>query len=275
MIRKGAPVEDSFGEWLGRRHGADSAQAASGLAGPLTFDADPARLSARFVQDRIKRILMHQPPVARYPVGGWSALVDRLATYARAVGVNIHTASRVGSLDDLEHGPVIVAVEPSAARRFLGDLLPRAENRGVVYLDVGLVRRRGDPYIVFDLDEAGFVANYSAVVPGLAPQGHELVQAMVGLRLGEELGDGEARVARLLDAAFPDWQERTVWQRRAIVRESTGAVDLPGTTWQDRTPVAFREGVWLVGDWVAAPGHLAEVSCTSAISAAAAAIQAT
>ncbi len=45
----------------------------------------------------------------------------------------------------------------------------------------------------------------------------------------------------------------------------TGAVDLPGTSWRDRPAVDRGDGVYLVGDQVAAPGLLAEVSFNSAL----------
>jgi phytoene dehydrogenase-like protein len=272
-LLRSAPVEENFRSWVEKRHGPDSASAAAAFAGVLTFDSDPGRLSAAFVQHRLRRILLHQPPVARYPVGGWSALIDRLAAHARSLGVTIETGHKVQTIDDLDDGAVIVAVEPSAARRVLGDRSLRPESPRTALLDLGLTRRRGDPYLVFDLDYAAFVARYSAVVPGLAPPGHDLVQAMVGLGSGEDLAAGEARLSELLDSALADWRNRTVWSRRLIVRESSGAVDLPGSTWRDRTPVAIADAAWLVGDWVAAPGHLAEVSFNSARRAAKEAVE--
>jgi phytoene dehydrogenase-like protein len=139
-------------------------------------------------------------------------------------------------------------------------------------LDVGLERRRGDPWIIFDLDEAVFVNRFSAIVPSLAPPGHDLVQACVGLRPTEGLESGIARISRVVDLAFPGWRDRMTYHRRGLVTDATGAVDLPGTTWRDRPPVAHADGVWLAGDWVAAPGHLAEVSCTSAVQAAQSAV---
>jgi hypothetical protein len=90
----------------------------------------------------------------------------------------------------------------------------------------------------------------------------------------ETLDDAEARSQAVLDAVSPDWRRRVEWRRRAAVREATGAVDLPGTTWRDRPAVDQGGGLWLAGDWVAAPGHLAEVSCTSAVTAARAAVSA-
>ena len=47
----------------------------------------------------------------------------------------------------------------------------------------------------------------------------------------------------------------------------TGALDLPGTTWRDRPAVARGDGVFVAGDWTAAPGLLSEVAFTSAVEA--------
>jgi hypothetical protein len=266
-----APVDSDLRTWLtgrwGDSEGAHDAEAMGSLAGVLTFDHDPGRLSAAFVWERVRRILLGAPPVARYVSGGWGALVDRLAAAAAERGARIETGARVGNLDELGAGPVIVAVEPGAARRLLGDEGLRPVAPRVALLDVGLVQRRGDPYLVLDADEAGFVTRTSAVIP-TAPDGHQLIQAHMGLRPGEDLASGVGRIERLLDEAFPDWRGREVWRRRSVVAEATGALDLPGTTWRDRPPVAHADGVWLAGDWVAAPGHLAEVSCNSAVSAA-------
>ncbi len=276
-----APVDTDLRSWLAGRWGdRDSdtdgdhdAEAMGGLAGVLTFDHDPGRLSAAFVWERVRRILLAPRPAARYVAGGWSALVDRLAAAATERGVRIETGARVGALDDLGPGPVIVAVEPGAARRLLGDDRLCATSPRVALLDIGLVGRRGDPYIVLDADEAGFVTRTSAVIP-TAPAGHHLIQVHMGLRPGEDLASGVGRIERLLDGAFPAWRDREVGRRRSVVSESTGALDLPGTTWRDRTQVAYGDGVWLAGDWVAAPGHLAEVSHASAVTAARQATQA-
>jgi hypothetical protein len=53
------------------------------------------------------------------------------------------------------------------------------------------------------------------------------------------------------------------------VENSTGALDLPGTAWRDRPQVDRGNGVYLVGDMVAAPGLLTEVSFNSALAAVA------
>lgn len=267
-MRHAAPVDVDLRSWLTDRTDEETAAAVSGAAGVLTFDHDPGRLSADFVWSRVRRILLKAPPVARYVVGGWGPVVDRLAAHARAAGVRIETNARV---DELPDGPVILAVDPPAARRLLGADRLRANGPRTALLDVGLVTRRGDPYAIIDLDEAGFVDRFTAIDETLAPAGHSLIQAMIGLRPNEPLAEGISRIETILDAGYRDWRDREVWRRRAVVSEATGALDLPGSSWRDRPAIHQREHLWLAGDWVAAPGHLSEVSCNSALEAARAA----
>lgn len=274
LRRLEAPVDADLRTWATDRWGPDTATALAGLAGPLTFDHDPGRLSAAFVGERIRRILLRPTVAARYVEGGWSTLVGRVAAHARALGVAIELDAAVSAsdlADRRDRGPVVLAVEPGAARRLLGPAVVAPDERRVALLDLGLAPGR-DPYLVMDLDEAVFSTRPSAVVGEVAPDGCDLVQMSVGMRPGEELDAGVARLEAVLDGASPDWRGRVEWRRRAAVREATGAVDLPGATWRDRPAVAQGEGLWLAGDWVAAPGHLAEVSCTSAVAAAAGAV---
>lgn len=273
LRRVEAPVDQSLRGWLSDRVDESTADAVNGLAGVVTFDADPGRLSAAFVWERVTRILFHAPPVARYAVGGWSAVVDRLADHARRTGVRIETGAKVETLDDLGEGPVIVAVGPRAARALTGDANLRIESPRVALLDLGLDRRRGDPYFLSDLDEAALVDRFTAIVPSLAPRGQSLVQAAIGQRTGESLDDAIARIEALLDPAFTGWRDRLRWRRRSSVTEATGALDLPGCTWRDRPRIARGDGIFLCGDWIAAPGHLSEVSWASAVEAARGAIE--
>jgi hypothetical protein len=163
---------------------------------------------------------------------------------------------------------VILAVDPPAARRLLRESRLQSHGPRVALLDVGLVAQHGDPNIVLDLDEAAFVNRFTAVDRTLAPEHHSLIQAMIGLRPDESLDHGVGRIERILDTGYRDWRAREVWRRRAVVSESTGALHLPGSTWRDRPAIRHSEQLWLAGDWVAAPGHLAEVSCASAVAAA-------
>lgn len=261
-----APVDRSFRDWAAGVVPPDAVEAMCAAAGVLTFDHDPGRLSAAFVAERLRRILLQPRVVARYVIGGWSTLVDGLAAAASARGVRIETGARVDALP--EDGPVIVATSLGAARRLLRDPGIVATDTRTVLLDVGLRPRAGDPTIVADLDTAGWLDRFSATDASLAPGGHQLVQCHLGARPGESLGEGVARLRGLLDASFPGWREREVWRRRSLVEGQTGAVDLPGTTWRDRPAIDRGGGVALCGDMVAAPGHLAEISWASALEAA-------
>jgi phytoene dehydrogenase-like protein len=200
-------------------------------------------------------------------------VVERLAAHARAAGAVIETGAKVDRLPD---GPVIVAVGPRAARALLPGADLTVTTTATALLDVGLAPggRRG-PSALGDTDEGGFATRPTATDPSLAPTGHDLVQALLGLRPGEPAEEAGARLDALVEVGWPGWRERAVWERRMVVRESSGAVDLPGTTWRDRPAIDQGGGVWLAGDWVATPGHLAEVSCASAVTAATAVRQAT
>ena len=87
---------------------ARTAQILSAAAGVYTFHHDPGELSAEFIWGRTVRALLNAPPPARYVIGGWSALVERLEARARQLGVRIETGNCVTSLPE---PPVIVATE--------------------------------------------------------------------------------------------------------------------------------------------------------------------
>lgn len=263
-----APVERDFHGWAAERWGDEAAAAAARLLGVVTYVADPGRLSAAFVWERLLRATAPRYPTVRYLRGGWSALVDRLEARARALGVAIETGARV---DSLPAPPVIVATALPAARRLLGDPSLAWDSGRAVLLDLGLTRRAGDLFVLADLDEAGFLARYSGADPSLAPPGHSLVQAQLPLAEGEAAAAARARLERLVDLGLPDWRERAVWRRDTLAVGRSGAIDLPGRSWSDRPAIERGDGVFLAGDMVAAPGMLAEVSVASAEAAARAA----
>ncbi|HEY6622596.1 MAG TPA: FAD-dependent oxidoreductase [Acidimicrobiales bacterium] len=266
------PAAPSLAEWVGERAPTLVADALCRFMAVATFTADPGALAASFGVERAKRVL-RVPSAARYVRGGWTVLVDRLAEGAARLGVRIHLQSPVDRLP--EGGPVVVATELDRARRLLDDDSLRWPSGRVGLLDIGLVARGSDPFIVSDLDGAGWAERFSQPDPTLAPTGHSLVQVQVGLRGTETLEDGVRRAEALLDCGFGSWRERETWRRRSLLDGSTGALDLPGTSWRDRPPIDRGDGVFLCGDSVAAPGLLSEVAWASATSAGRAAVHLT
>jgi hypothetical protein len=263
-----APVDRDFTSWAAERFGPSAARAAANALGVVTYDADPGRLSAAFAWDLLLRVTAPRAPAVRYVVGGWPSVVGRMVARARELGVRIETSSRV---DALPEPPVIVATQLESARALLGAPDLAWESGRCLLLDVGLVGDRRDAFLVFDLDDAGFVERASGPDPTLAPAGHSLVQATMPLRPGEPRAAALARCEHLFDLAFPGWAARVAWRRDGVAAGRSGALDLPGSTWRDRPAIDRGDGVFLAGDLVAAPGMRGEVSINSALAAARAA----
>ncbi|MFI5806526.1 NAD(P)-binding protein [Streptomyces sp. NPDC051561] len=270
-----APVDTDFHTWATRHIGPRHARFAANAIGVAVFHHDPGTLSARFVQERLHRVLA-TPPEAKYPVGGWTSVVGRLTAHARSLGVRVETGSRLTGSDLAEaaaHGPVIVATSLAAARHLLGDDSLAWESGRSALLDLGLRTRRNDSFIVSDLDSPGWIERFTAQDPTLAPPGEQLIQAQLPLAPGESRSVGTARAEHLLDLGFPGWRSRVTHRAEALADGRTGALDLPGTTWRDRPAIDRGNGVYLAGDQVAAPGMLAEVSFNSALEAASLALR--
>jgi phytoene dehydrogenase-like protein len=259
-----APVDVSFRTWASEQVGEETAEILSRSAGILTYYHDPGELSAAFLWEPLVRGLMSAPPTARYPIGGWSTLVDLLHRHAVRLGVRIETGARV---DSLPQPPVILATELRDARELLGDPTLTWLSGHAVCLDLAIRRRRGDPFVVVDLQETGWIERYTAADKTLAPAGEELIQAQMPIRPHELAHSAAGRLERLLDAALPEWRERETWRRRQVMDGRTGALDPPGTTWRDRPRVDRGDGVFLAGDMVAAPGCLSEIAWASAVEA--------
>ena len=90
-------------------------------------------------------------------------------------------------------------------------------------LDLALRHRRGDPFVVVDLQETGWAERYTAADHSLAPRGEELIQAQMPIRPGESADAAASRLERLLDASFVDWRERETWRRRQVMNGRTGS----------------------------------------------------
>ena len=267
-----APIELDFRTWAGEQVGFEAADQIARSAGILTYHHDPGSLSAAFIWEPIMRAVLAAPPTTRYPIGGWSAIVERMEQRARALGVTIERGHPVESLPE---PPVIVATELRDARELLGDDTLQWLSGNAVCVDLVLDHRRGDPYVVADLQDAGWVERFTAVDRSLAPAGQELIQAQMPIRPGEPADAAGARLEQLLDASFVDWQDRERWRRRQIMNGRTGALDPPGKTWRDRPSIDRGSGVFLAGDMAAAPGCLSEIAWASAMRAAELALAAT
>jgi phytoene dehydrogenase-like protein len=265
-----APVDQDFRSWVTDHSDARTADLLSSLAGVYTFHHDPGELSAAFVWERSQRLLLSARPPARFVIGGWSMLVDALERHARSLGVEIVTGERA---DALPAAPVIVALELRDARALLADDSLSWPSGRTVCLDLGLDERRGDPWIVSDLESAGWAERYTAQDTSLAPAGKQLVQAQMPIRPDESADGAGARLESLLDASFEDWRSRVMWRRRQVMDGRSGALDFPGTTWRDRPAIDRGDGVFLCGDQTAAAGCLAEVAFGSAIDAGTLAVQ--
>jgi phytoene dehydrogenase-like protein len=266
-----APVELDFRSWAAEHTDERTAEMLSAAAGVYTFHHDPGSLSAAFVWPRTVRLFFSLPSPARYPVGGWGAVVDSLERRARDLGVSIQTGRAVSELPE---PPVIVATELAQARELLGDDSLSWTGGSTLCLDLALRRRRGDPFVVSDLDEAGWVERFTAADSTLAPAGEELFQAQMPMQPGEDADRAGARLEELLDASLPQWRERETWRRRQTMDLRAGAVDMPGASWRDRPAIDRGGGVFLAGDMVAAPGLLSEVSWASGIEAGRLALEA-
>jgi phytoene dehydrogenase-like protein len=259
-----APVDQDFRGWVASHADERTAAMLSAAAGVYTFHHDPGELSAAFVWRHSVRVLLSPPPTARYLVGGWSSLVQALEVRARRLGVEIETGHAVETLPE---APAIVATELGHAARLLGDETLSWPAGHTVCIDLGLAHRRGDPFVVSDLDEAGWVERFSAADPSLAPDGEELVQAQMPLRPGESTEQTSLRLERLLEASLPGLRDRERWRRRQVMEGRTGPLDHPGKSWRDRPAVDRGDGVFLAGDMAAAPGLLSEVSWASGVEA--------
>ena len=263
LLARSAPVDVSFTAWATDRFGQRAAGRAAAAGGVALFHPHPGDLSAAFVHERLRRVFA-LPPQAGYREGGWGRLMDDLGAYARRLGVQIETGRRIDRRPD---GPVIVATSLAAARALLDDDSLDWPSGQVGLLDLSLRRAPGDAFVVSDLDEGGWLEDFSVPDATLAPAGCSAVQVQLPLGPGDDRSATITRLERLADLGLPGWRDRVVFRRDAVARGRTGAVDYPGTSWRDRPAIERGDGVYLVGDQVAAPGLLSEVSVASGIRA--------
>ena len=144
----------------------------------------------------------------------------------------------------------IVATELERARELLGDSSLEWPSGNTVCLDLGIERRRGDPFVVSDLDEAGWIERFSAPDPSLAPDGEELVQAQMPVRPGESADAGgpaprsapRRLTARAGASARPGGGDRS-WRpapARSTTRARAGETDRRSTA----ATASFSPATW-------------------------------
>jgi phytoene dehydrogenase-like protein len=262
--RKGIPVDQSFRDWASRRVGEQAADMGAAASGVGLFYHDPGSLSAAFVAERLSRVYS-LPPQAAYRQGSWGTMFSDIEAYARKLGVIIELGSRVNTIED---EITIVATELESARQLLGDHSLDWPSGRTALLDLGVKRDRRDLFVVSDLDSCGWLENFTMPDPTIAPPGEHLVQMQMPIDPEASKADGITRLEIIADHALPDWRERTTYRLESLANARTGAIDFPGASWRDRPAIDRGDGVYLVGDRVAAPGLLSEVSFNSGIRAA-------
>jgi FAD dependent oxidoreductase len=262
--RPGVPVDQSFRTWASKLIGEEAAEMGASASGVGVFHHDPGSLSAAFVAERLSRVYSMRPP-ASYRRGSWGAMFEEIGAYARRLGVTIVLGSRMSSIGS---GITIVATELESARALLGDDSLEWPSGRTALLDLGVTRDRHDLFVVSDLDTCGWMENFTMPDSTIAPAGEHLVQMQMPIDSQASKADGIARLEIIADHALPGWRERTTHRLESLANARTGAVDFPGTSWRDRPAIDRGDGIYLVGDRVAAPGLLSEVSLNSGVRAA-------
>jgi hypothetical protein len=262
--RRDVPVDQSFRDWAAKLVGEEAADMGASASGVGVFHPDPGSLSAAFTAERLARVFAI-PPQASYRQGSWGAMFEEIGAYARSLGVTIELGSRVSSIGA---GIIIVATELESARALLRDDSLAWPSGRTALLDLGLTPDRRDVFVVSDLDTAGWLENFTMPDPTIAPTGEYLVQMQMPIDSEASKADGVARLEAIADQALPGWRERRTHRLESLANARTGAVDFPGTSWRDRPAIDRGDGVYLVGDRVAAPGLLSEVSLNSGVRAA-------
>jgi hypothetical protein len=262
--RRDVPIDQSFRAWASKLVGEEAAEMGASASGVGIFYHDPGSLSAAFVAERLSRVYSIPPP-ASYRQGSWGAMFEEIAAYAGGLEVIIELGSRVSSIGQ---GITIVATELESARVLLGDDNLSWPSGRAALLDLGVRRDQHDLFVVSDLEAAGWLENFTMPDPTIAPEGEHLVQMQMPIDAETSKADGVARLETIADHALPGWRERTTHRLESLANARTGAIDFPGTSWRDRPAIDRGDGVFLVGDRVAAPGLLSEVSLNSGVRAA-------
>jgi phytoene dehydrogenase-like protein len=279
------------------------------LARTATYVADMASVSADLVAAQIQMAL---DDGVEYLHGGWSTMVDGIASAARAQGAQIHTGARVrlvapdggrvrvavaahGASRDADDGgaiadggtllarrAVIAAGTPAACAALLPDPPPGWDDLGpparAACLDMAFASPP-DFTVLLGLDRPLYLIRHCPPA-ALAPPGGSVVHGLRYLRPGEDPSPDETRAELLEHARLAGIDPGGAAHVRYLHRMTVvGAVPVPGVGLAGRVDVVDtgHEGVLVAGDWVGPRGHLADAALASGEDAgrlAAAAIEA-
>ncbi|MBV8387717.1 MAG: NAD(P)-binding protein, partial [Acidimicrobiia bacterium] len=194
VLRREAPVDETFGAWAGNAFGEATADLLCRLGGLITYHHDPGALSARFMWERYRRSFLSADRV-RWISGGWLSLVDALAARARTLGVHIELDDRVMP-QTLPDAPTVIATKLSAAARVLDRGLSWPGARTAL-LDVATTSDRGWPAVIADvrsdLATCCMIERETAVDPdALGGKGGHLIQAQLGVAPDVGVAEGVA-----------------------------------------------------------------------------------
>ena len=244
------------------------------LIGVVTFDADPGRLSAAFVWERLLRVTAPQ-----FPAGALRhRRVDDGGRAARRPRPRAGSGHRDG-LTGRSRSPTPRSSWPPSWRPRGGcsvttPLWPgRAAARRC---STSALRARRRTCSWSSTSTRPGSSSGTALRTRRSPrQAIPWCRPSCPLRAGESKADGLVRLERAGRArAARLARPHHLAARRASAPARTGALDLPGRTWRDRPAIDRGDGVFLAGDMVAAPGLLGEVAFASAVEAARGAVRA-
>jgi squalene-associated FAD-dependent desaturase len=172
-------------------------------------------------------------------------------------GADIRVDSRVGSLDDLDAGAVILAVPPSEAARLLGEEPPALDDSPIVSVhmlfDRPILRR---PFAALLDSPAHWVFNRGVLTSHAPPADGEYL-TVVSSGVPELL---DVRGRELVDVMARALTERLghaelLWSRVSREPRATFAAR-PGTrrlrwTMRSRRPNVYLAGAWIASEWPA------------------------
>lgn len=270
----------SVADWLAAElEGEDARRLASTLVRVATYTADQATLSAGTAAGQTA---MAAWPGVRY-LGGWQALVDRLATAARANGASIECRCGVRSVwpggtgwtvetntgDRTADLVLIASGGPERASKLLGrDIEAPGPPAYVGALDLPL-RRLPRPRRRFavGLDSPHYLSVHS-------PRGSHPVHLSIAAYLTPEDHSSGTResLEAIADAVQPGWREELVsWPRhlaRMTVHTAIPSAAAGGLAGRPGPAIPDAPGLALAGDWIGPEGMLLDAALASARSAA-------